>query len=469
MSPHSFPVRPALAGALALALVGAGLSPRPVSARGTPTVIGSDLIGRLASEMQSTHPALRGLGRMADSERLNAAATRTWADPEVQLLGAAYRLPFMAPEQGDVGYGVAQRLPLLGKEKAARQLADTAAEAAQARQQARVAELRRDLVLALLDAAARRVVLDRIGDDVGWLSTQSAVAETRVASGTESAALTLRLRNELDRRRTDWTNQAALHEDALVAVRRLLGRAQPGPDEPYALAPIGPSITLSPALVRRAEAVEPGIRRSDADVRVARSTVEVTRRSARPDVSLGVQAWHESATGNAAQGFFTLGVSIPWFNRDNYRRDLQRDRLRLDAAQDQLEDARQQVRRDLHALLTRIESARRDALLQRDTILPRTRQLEASIAAQWTSGRADLRDLLDTRRQRADAEINEAAASAAYWAGIAEVMLRCGLDTFDAAFSQEPPEAPVQAQAQPREQQRLQGQQHPQTKPPRRP
>lgn len=448
MPSHSILVRPALGGALALILSGPVLSPHSVAARGAPTVVSSEVVVRLAFEMEAMHPALRGLNRMAESERMNAASTRTWADPEVQVSGAIYRESFMAAEQGDVAYGVTQRLPLLGKEKAARNLASTAAEAAQARWLARTAELRRDLVLALLDAAARRVVLDRVGDDVGWLTAQSAVAEARVASGSESAALSLRLRNELDRRRTDWTNQAALHEDALVATRRLLGRAAPGPDEPYALAPIGPAINLSPGLVRRAEATEPSIRRGDADVRVARSTVEVTRLSARPDVSLGVQAWHESATGSAAQGFFTVGVSIPWFNRDHYRRDLQRDRLRLDAAQDQLEDARQQVRRELHALFTRIESARRDFVLQRDTILPRTRQLEASMTAQWTSGRTDLRDLLDTRRQRADAEINEAAALAAYWAGIAEVMLRCGLDTFDDVFSNEAGDAQAQGERQ---------------------
>ena len=403
------------------------------------TVVSSDLVGRLASEMESTHPALRGLVRMAGAEQLNAAATRTWADPEVQFLGGAYRYPYMSAEQGDVGYGVAQRLPLLGKEKAARNLAQTTADAARTRQQARMSELRRDLVVALLDAALRRVVMDRVHDDIGWLASQASVAETRVASGTESAALTLRLRNDLDRRRVEWTNQAALHEDALVAVRRLLGRAEPSPEEPYELAPVGPSVSLTPALVRRAEAVEPGIRRGDADVRVARSAVEVTRRSSRPDVSLGVQAWHESATGSAAQGFFTLGISVPWLNRENYRRDLQRDRLRLEAAQDQVEDARQQVRRDLHALLTRMESARREALLQRDTILPRTRQLEASMAAQWMSGRADLRDLLETRRQRADAEITEASAAAAYWSALAEVMLRCGLETFESAFAVEAP------------------------------
>lgn len=397
-------------------------------------MVSSQLLGRLASEMSSAHPALRGLGRVAESERLNATATRTWADPEIQVSGAVYREPFMAAEQGDVAYGVTQRLPLLGKESAARRLADTAADAARVRHHARAAELRRDLARAVLDAAARHAVMDRIAADVGWLAKQSAVAESRVASGAESAAMSLRLRNELDRRRVEWTNQAAFHEDALVAVRRMVGRTQPGPEEPYGLAPLGPSMVLTPDLVRRAEVVEPGMRRGDADVRAAQSAVEVTRRSARPDVSLGVQAWHESATGRAAQGFLTLGVSVPWLNRDAYRRDLQRDRLRLDAARDHLEDARQQVRRDLHAWVTQAESARREALLQRDVILPRTRQMEASMAAQWTAGRADLRDLLDTRRQRVEAEVAEAVALAAYWSGIAEVMLRCGLETFESVF-----------------------------------
>ena len=447
MSFHRISLCPALAGLLVLAWASPVVVPARGLAGGAPTLVSSQLLERLASEMQATHPGLRGLGRVAESERLNAAATRTWADPEVQVSGAVYRESFMVAEQGDVAYGVTQRLPLLGKESAARRLADTAADAARVRHHARASELRRDLARAVLDAAARHVVMERIAADVGWLATQSAVAESRVASGAESAAMSLRLRNELDRRRVEWTNQAALHEDALVAVRRLLGRAQPGPEEPYALAPLGPALVLSPSLVRRAEAVEPGIRRGDADVRVARSAVEATRRSARPDVSLGVQAWHESATGSAAQGFVTLGVSVPWLNRDAYRRDLQRDRLRLDAARDQLEDARQQVRRDLHALLTQAESARREALLQRDVILPRTRQLEASMAAQWTSGRADLRDLLDTRRQRADAEVTEAVALAAYWSGVAEVMLRCGLETFESVFSNDLPASQPQPES----------------------
>ncbi len=434
MSPSSLLGCPArFAGIMGLAL--ASLSPNPALAAPDPSVISSELVARLASELEESHLAVRSLERLAESEKLNAASTRRWSDPELQVGGAVYRYDFMAAEQGDVFYGVTQKLPIMGKERAARTLAETQADAARTRKGAREAELRRDLAVALLDAAARRVVMERVADDVRWLATQAAIAESRVAAGSESPAMSLRLRNELDRRAVERTNHAALHEDALVAVRRLLGRNQPGPDEPYALPAIGPAVTLTPALLRRAEAMEPNVRRSDADVRVARDAIKVTRRSARPDVSLGVQAWHESRTASAAQGFFTLGVSLPWLNRQNYRREVQRDERRLAAAEDQLADARVQVQRDLHALVTRTEVARRDALLQRDVILPRTRQMESTMAAQWTSGRAELRDLLDLRRQRAEAEIAEANAIAAYWSALAEIVVCCGLHTFEAAWS----------------------------------
>lgn len=424
------------AGFLGLALLGHGLTPA-LAAQG-PSVVSSELVARLASELEESHLAVRSLGKLAESERLHAESTRLWSDPEVQVGGAVYRDNLMAAEQGDLFYGVNQRLPVMGKERAIRDLAETQAEAARVRKGAREAELRRDLAVALLEAAARNVVMSRVEEDVRWLAAQAVIAESRVAAGSDSPAMSLRLRNDLDRRRVDATNQFALHEDALVAVRRLLGREKPSLDEPYALPAIGPSILLTPALIRRAEALEPNVRRGDADVRVARDAIKVTRRSARPDVSLGVQAWHESATASAAQGMFTLGVSLPWWNRQNYRREIQRDERRLAAAEDQLGDARIQVRRDLHALVTRTEVARREALLQRDVILPRTRQMEATTAAKWTSGRAELRDLLDLRRQRAEAEIAEANAIATYWSALAEITACCGLHTFEAAWSSDP-------------------------------
>ena len=411
-----------------------------------PHVVDSALIQRLESELRSRHPALRSLSQLAEAERLNAQATRTWADPSLQLGGAVYRSPFMSPEYGDLVYGVQQRLPLLGKERASRSFAHTVADAASTRIETRLDELRRDLIKSLLVAAVRESVLQSIAEDVRWLETRSATAEARVASGAESPAMTLRLQNELDRRRLDWTNQLALHESALIAVRRLVGSNAPLPEEPFTLPSVGEAIPFSPVLIQRAEQAEPEVRRRTAESAVARSAVEVTRRSSRPDISLGVQAWHEAATGNPAQGMFSLNVSLPWINRAHYRRDLQRDRLRLQSAEAGATDARQDVRRDVEQIISRSSAARREALLHRDRLLPRTRQLEDSLAALWSAGRGDLRDLLDTRRQRIESEIALATATAEYWSELAELRLLCGLkdqETLQSLLSTTATSAPI--------------------------
>jgi hypothetical protein len=106
----------------------------------------------------------------------------------------------------------------MGKEKAARALADSNAVAAGVRVEARFAELRRDLAVALFSAAEARSEAALIAADIAWLEAQVRLGRTRVASGTEPAAMVLRLENDLDRRRLDWTNAVARRRDAEALV-----------------------------------------------------------------------------------------------------------------------------------------------------------------------------------------------------------------------------------------------------------
>lgn len=395
-----------------------------------PEVVTADLVRRLSAPMRERHPELRGLGHTVAAERLNADGSRRWADPDVMLGGALYRYADMARENGDLYYGVEQRLPILGKERAARALAASNAVSAGARLEARFAELRRDLAVSLFDAATARMAADLIAADVRWLETQVRLGRSRVASGGDPASMVLRLENELDRRRLDWTNALARRVDGEIGVQRLLGGAG-DPVGGFLLPPVAEAVPFGPVLVRFAERAEPEVLRREQDLGVASATVEVTRRSQRPDVAVGVQSYHESATGTAAQGMLTVTMSVPWFNRANYRRDLQRDRARLASVEASVEDARQAVRREVHRLVTQIDSARREAVLMRDVVLPRTRRLQESLEGLWTSGRVELRELLDTRRQRVEAEMSEVRATGEYWVAMSELLLCCGLEDLE--------------------------------------
>ncbi len=441
-----------------------------------PEVVTADLVRRLSQQMRERHPELRGLTEAARAERLNADGTRRWADPDVMAGGALYRYADMARENGDVYYGVEQKLPVMGKEKAARALAESNAVAAGVRVEARFAELRRDLAVKLFSAAAARSEAALIASDVAWLEAQVRLGRTRVASGTEPAAMVLRLENELDRRRLDWTNAVARRRDAEAVVEfqvsgagistrpsleRGFGAAmssspgegprngdaavatpfreipsgnwQPGTgnSQSWSLPPVADAVPFGPVLVRFAERAEPEVLRRERETGVAAAAVQVTRRSQRPDLAVGVQSYHDSATGTAAQGMLTVTMSVPWFNRANYRRDLERDRARLASAEAQVEDARLQVRREVHRLVTQIDAGRREALLMRDVVLPRTRRLQESLEGLWASGRAELRDLLEVRRQRIEAEMAEVRATAEYWMAMSELLLCCGLEDLE--------------------------------------
>ncbi len=454
-----------------------------------PEVVTADLVRRLSDRMRERHPELRGLLQASRAERLNADGTRRWADPDVMLGGALYRYADMARENGDVYYGVEQKLPVMGKEKAARALAESNAVAAGTRLEARFAELRRDLAVRLFTAAAMRSEAALIAADVAWLETQVHLGRTRVASGAEPAAMVLRLENELDRRRLDWTNAVARRRDAEAAVefqvsrtgdssggistRPLVGHgsgaamasspgerlrngdedvATPlrvsmgeisiegrtgnselgtGNSQSYSLPPVADAVPFGPVLVWFAERAEPEVLRREREIGVASAAVQVTRRSQRPDFAVGAQSYHESATGTAAQGMLTVTMSVPWFNRANYRRDLERERARLASAEAQVEDARLQVRREVHRLVTEIDAGRREALLMRDVVLPRTRRLQESLEGLWTSGRTELRDLLEVRRQRIEAEMAEVRATAEYWMAVSELLLCCGLEDLE--------------------------------------
>src|SRR5205807_4667358 len=79
-------------------------------------------LNQLIDEMAERNPALRAKRERTNAAAANIGAVRTWADPMVHVGGVGARESFRASD-GDLIYGVEQKLPLFGKPKAARQLA----------------------------------------------------------------------------------------------------------------------------------------------------------------------------------------------------------------------------------------------------------------------------------------------------------------------------------------------------------
>ena len=101
------------------------------------------------------------------------------------------------------------------------------------------------------------------------------------------------------------------------------------------------------------------------------------------------------------------------------------------AAEFEAQNAAQAVSEEVHGLVVKIAAARREALLYRDQIIPRSEQALASAKAMFESGGA-LRDVLDARRMWLEGKLMYARAVAERYEMLSELILYCGLGDLEA-------------------------------------
>jgi outer membrane protein TolC len=406
------------------------------SPAGVPTnivVISTEFIDRLVEEARTNNPALRAAKSRVHAATLGADAIRTWDDPMAMFGGSVFGASGFDPaQQGDLAYGVEQKLPLWGRPKLNRRVAETEVSMRQAEVELRLQEVRRDIAKGLLAAAfAERVV--EIGEqDLVWLDTTARAVEAKYRAGEAVVADTLQIQNEAAKRtdelRTDRNRLA--HER--FALNRLLNRSVDSPWPSLQLPSVGPAIPLSQKLLTLALQSEPKLKVMEQEIQQAQAAAELTRKSRLPDVSLGVEGRQFSGDGGFREGDFTLRFSLPWFNGGKYRKDYERDRERQKTAEQEREDQVLMVREELHHLSVEIEASRREALLYGEEITTRSTQALTSRLADWETGHGLFRDVLDARRMLLDSELMSARATAEENEMLAELLLWTGLDRVEA-------------------------------------
>ena len=395
--------------------------------------ITTDFINRLVAEARTNNPSLKAADYRVRSAELNAGAVRTWEDPMATFGGSVYSDKGFKPEEdGNLAYGIEQKLPLWGLPKLNRHVAETEISKAQSETDLRVQELRRDLTKELLATAfAERVV--EIGEqDLAWLNATAKAVENKYRAGEAVVADTLQIQNEAARRdddlRTDRNRLAHQH----FALNRLLNRPADSTWPSFQLPPVGPAIPLSQKLLSLSLQNEPKLKVMEQEIKQAQATADLTRKSRLPDVSFGVEGRQYSGDGEFRSGMFTLRFSLPWFNESKYDKDYKRDKERQKSAEQEREDQVLIVREELHHLSVEIDAARREALLYGDEISVRASQALDSRLADWQTGRGTFRDVLDARRTLLDSELMAARATAEENQMFAELLLWTGLDSIEA-------------------------------------
>jgi len=122
-------------------------------------VISTDLINQLANEARTNNPGLRAASSRVNAASLNAESVRTWEDPMGMFGGSVYSdRGFKPSEDGDLAYGLEQKLPLWGKPTLNRRVAQAEVSMLSAEADYRWRQVRAEIAKALLmTALAERV------------------------------------------------------------------------------------------------------------------------------------------------------------------------------------------------------------------------------------------------------------------------------------------------------------------------
>lgn len=394
-------------------------------------VVTPDYLGRLADEMRTNNPALRAVAAMTNAAAAGVAAVRTWEDPMAVVGGLSAREEMRADE-GDIIYGVEQKLPLFGKPGLERNMARAELATETANSDYQFQKMRVGLAQAAFRAALAGSVVTIGEKDLAWLDAMGQSIEGNARAGRASLAEILQIQNEQAKRANQLQTDRGQLANEQATLNRLLNRAPQSPWPVFELPPVAGPVPYSARLFEFALKYEPKTLIQQQQIKQAEAKVAATRRERYPDVFAGVEARTYSGDGSFRQGMFTLRVSLPWLNNSKINADVRREQSRLSAAQLELADERLALREELHRLTVKADAARREALLYRDQIIPRAESTLETVRAGWQAGENSFRDVLDTHRMLLEARLMYVRSVSEQYQMLSELVLCCGLGDLSA-------------------------------------
>ena len=395
-----------------------------------PLRITPALVNQFAEEMATNHPALLAARARTNAAAAGVSAVRTWDDPMFRV-GTMSAERAKRADDGDLVYGVEQKLPLFGKPGAMRKMAAAEFAVEVANQDVQFQTLRSDLAKSLFRAALADESLAIAEQDLAWLDVTTKVVEEGYRSGAGRLMDVLTLQNEQSKRieqlQTDRDNRA----QAVLVVNRFLNRDLAAAWPTLQLPPLADEVHYSERLADFALRYQPTLKKMREEIRAADAAINVARKERWPEVSVGFENRNYSRSGELRQTEFMVGFSIPLGNAPKYRAAIRREESKRQAAEFETKDYEQSIREEVHGLVVKISAMRREALLYRDQIIPRSEQALASARSMFESGGL-LRDVLDTRRMLLDGKLMYARAVAEQYVMLSELVLCCGLGDLEA-------------------------------------
>lgn len=386
------------------------------------------LIDRLLQDAKVSNPAIEASNARADAANAQIDSVRKWEDPTFSLgLWRSTPQGMSASQEGNIIYGIKQKLPVFGRPELERNVAQAQAASARLSVSYEIQRIRRDLTVTLVEMAFADQNLELAREDLAWLEATVSAVDGRYRVGKSSQVEWLRAQTERAKAADTIKTRLLEREHQQVLINRLLDR-NPHTVWPRVVLPeVAGPVQFDDHLVRDAVDFAPKLKIMRQETEASDAMALLTKRRRMPDIGVGVEARQYSGDAGIREGSLTVDFTLPWVNSRQYDNDIRRDLARKRANERDAAEYELEIREAVHAITMDLDTARRQALLYRDEIIPLTEQTLSSADAAWQSGLGPFQDILDAHRMLADNRIKLARAIADQAGKLAELTLVTGV------------------------------------------
>jgi outer membrane protein TolC len=393
-----------------------------------PAEITPALIDRLLEDARVGNPRIEASYARADAASAQVDSVRTWDDPTVSFgLWRSTPRGMSASQEGNIIYGIRQSLPVFGRPDLERNVAQAEAVTARLDVDYETQKMRRDLTVTLVELAFADRNLDLGREDLDWLDATLAAVDNRYRVGKSSQVEWLKAQTERAKAADNIRTLELAREHQQVLINRLLDRNPHTLWPRYALPGVAGPVPYDDHLVRDAVELAPKLKILRQQTEESDATALLTRRRRLPEVGVGVEARQYSGDAGIREGALTVDFTLPWLNGRRYESDLRRDLARKRASERDAQEYELEIREGVHQITMDLDTARRQALLYRDQVIPLTEQTLSSADAAWQSGLGPFQDILDAHRMLVEDRLTLARAISDQAGKMAELTLLTGV------------------------------------------
>jgi outer membrane protein, heavy metal efflux system len=350
---------------------------------------------------RARNPMLRAAGSAVEAAAAAEPSAGLPPDPELQLGIMNASLPGLRTDMPGAmapSIQLMQMLPLPGKLRLSREIAEQTTRMASSAAEAAWWDVRSMTAMAFYDIYQADRQIDVMLETLDWLTQFEQVALTMYSTGGGRQSDVLRAGVEVARMKADLERMQAMRAVAAARLNALLDRPSDTVIPRLAWTPLPGDIPALADLERWAEESRPVIERGRVALDRARTREALARREIWPDLTLGVQYGQRgSDMGTERMGSVMLGFSLPVF-AGSRQMQMRREAAAMTAMSTaELDALRAEMRSRVGELRAELTRTRSLVTLYRSEVLPQAEANVTSAFSAYRVGRVDFMTLVDAR------------------------------------------------------------------------